>query len=69
MTEKLLTYEEVSELTGLGLSVLYKKVKAKQFPHIRLGPRFVRFRESDILKWIDDRFIEPCKHEDQSNEN
>lgn len=45
-------YKGTSQLTGLPTGTLYSLVSRGQIPHIRLGPRLVRFDEDEILKWL-----------------
>jgi excisionase family DNA binding protein len=51
MTDRLLTVDDVAELTGMGRDWLYAQVRAGQIPHIRMG-RYVRFREGAIDEWL-----------------
>lgn len=51
--DDLLTYREVSALTGVPVGSLYAKVHLKQIAHVRLSPRTVRFRRRDIEAWIE----------------
>ena len=53
MSSKLLTYQEVSALTGVRESTLYSLVCRKQIPHIRLSGRMVRFNYDEVLTWIE----------------
>ena len=48
---RLLTVDDVAELTGMGRDWIYAQVRAGQIPHIRLG-RSVRFREHAIDQWL-----------------
>jgi excisionase family DNA binding protein len=50
--ERLLTIQEVSELTGLAVGTLYHFVSQKRIPVVRLSKRCIRFRYSDLLDWI-----------------
>lgn len=51
--EKLIDYNALSEVTGIPLGTLYAKVHANEIPHVRLGPRTVRFLVADIAAWIE----------------
>jgi excisionase family DNA binding protein len=51
--ERLLTVEEVAELTGLAKGSIYHFISAKRIPVIRLSRRCVRFRKSDLQAWFD----------------
>jgi excisionase family DNA binding protein len=50
--DKLLTYEQASEMLTVPKGTLYAWVHAKRIPHIRLGPRLVKFRQSDLESWL-----------------
>lgn len=49
--EKLLTPEEIANLLGVKLSTIYSWTHLGFIPHIKMG-RLIRFREEEILKWI-----------------
>lgn len=53
MTIKLLTYDEASKLTGIKIDTLYLMVMKGRIPHVRLGNRFVRFCQQDLIDWIE----------------
>lgn len=49
----LITYRQLAALTGIPLSTLYTLVERRQIPHVRLGPRTVRFEPAAIEAWIE----------------
>jgi len=51
---KLFTPEEMSELLGVKLSTIYQWTHIGYIPHFKLG-RFVRFREEDVLEWLESK--------------
>lgn len=52
--DRLLRLREVTALVGLGSSTIYRKLAAGEFPQpVRLGPSSVRWRESEVQRWID----------------
>jgi len=55
MTERLLTYAEVLERTGIrSRSTIFEKVQRGDFPApLKLSRGYIRFRESEIIAWID----------------
>ena len=54
--QRLIRLPEVLRLTGHSRSNLYRKIQSSQFPEpVRLGPRSVAWRVSDVLAWIDTR--------------
>jgi prophage regulatory protein len=53
MPEIILRRRTVETRTGLGRSTLYQKMAQGEFPRpLRLGPRSVGWRQSDIDAWI-----------------
>ncbi len=52
--EKLLTTRQVGELLAVSCSQVYKWVHYGYVPYIKLG-HSVRFRESDLSKWLKKR--------------
>ena len=50
--DKLLTINEVSELTGLAVGTLYHFVSERRIPVVRLSKRCIRFRKRDLSDWI-----------------
>ena len=50
-SSRLLTVDDIAELTGMGRDWIYAQVRAGQIPHIRMG-RNVRFRETAIDEWL-----------------
>ncbi len=52
---KLLTFTEVSEQYALKTSTLYSMVHKGQIPHVRIGPRTVRFRADELEAWVQER--------------
>ena len=52
-TDRLLHRAEVEERTGLSRSAIYRLMRAHQFPiPIRVGPRAVRWPQSEINEFI-----------------
>ncbi len=60
----LVGYKRVSVETGLSTSILRGLVRREAIPHLRLGPRTVRFRMAEIALWLrkSHRPVEPCHH-------
>lgn len=52
---KLLDRKEVSSLFGLPLSTLDGLVSTRSIPFFRVSRRNVRFRESELLVWLESR--------------
>ena len=54
--ERLLTRHEVEQRTGLRRASIYRLMRLGQFPEpIRIGPRAVRWPESEIADYIENR--------------
>lgn len=47
------TYQQLAVLTGIPISTLYTLVERRLIPHVRLGPRTVRFEPDAIEAWIE----------------
>jgi excisionase family DNA binding protein len=56
--EKLLTIWDVADLTGLSVGTLYHWISEGRIPVVRFSTRCVRFRKSDIEKWIATKIVE-----------
>lgn len=51
---RLLTPDEIAEKLGVKKVTIYQWTHIGYIPHFKLG-RFVRFRESDVLQWLESR--------------
>ena len=54
MMDRLYTPEEMSELLGVKLSTIYQWTHIGYIPHFKLG-RFVRFKDRDVLEWLESK--------------
>jgi excisionase family DNA binding protein len=52
--DRLLTIEEVAELTGLASGSIYHLVSQRRIPVVRISSRCIRFRLSSLERWFDD---------------
>ena len=52
--EKLLTEPQIAEHLGVRTSTIYQWTHQEFIPHVKLG-KLVRFRECDVVKWLEDR--------------
>lgn len=53
--DRLIDVKEVCAITGTGRSWVHEKTTAQQFPQpIRLGPRYTRWRASEVSAWVAD---------------
>ena len=54
MQNRLLKRPEVEAITGLSRASIYARMAKGDFPRpMRLGPRAVAWRDSDVQEWID----------------
>lgn len=58
--ENLLTPQEIADVLGVSKSTIYQWTHQEYIPHIKLG-RFVRFRQSQVEKWLTQREIKGRK--------
>ena len=60
MNKEYLTEREVSILTGRALSTLRNdRQVGKGFPYIKLGDRFIRYRKSDVIDFMESFKVVP----------
>ena len=53
MNDRLLTRTEVETRCGIARTTVYRLMRAGQFPEpIRVGPRAVRWPESEVEAWL-----------------
>lgn len=57
--EPLLTYAQVQAEFSVPRGTLHFWVHNRCIPHVRLGPRTVRFRREDLRRWLDARAVTP----------
>lgn len=68
--EQFLTYKRCAELTTLSEPELVRRVRVGRFPKpIRLGPRRVAFRLTEIRQWMADRIAEASRGEETDEEH
>lgn len=53
----LLTYAQAAQLIGIPINTLYALVSQRRIPHVRLGPRFVRFPKDQLLAWVQSKAV------------
>ncbi len=54
---KLLNIDELAEMLGVTKATIYSWTSQNKIPHIKLSKRLLKFREDEILKWIEDRSV------------
>lgn len=55
MSECLLTTREVAEMLGLSSEAVLRRWRAGELPGFRLSTKVLRFRESEVLAWLEAR--------------
>lgn len=53
----LLDYRGVAQRLGIPVGTVYGLVCQRRIPHVRLGPRFVRFDPDEVDRWVDARRV------------
>lgn len=54
--EKFLTPEQWQEITGLSRATMYAlNYQGKLVGVVKFGPRLLRFKESEVLQWMETR--------------
>ncbi len=69
--DRLLDISDVCTITGLKKTTIYMWIHKRQIPVVKLSRRAVRFRESDLVAFIDAKFQNPVslrKDEGQSKQ-
>ena len=57
--DRLLTIKELSELTQLAVGTLYRLSSEGRIPTVHLSARCIRFRLSDLRRWIESKAVYP----------
>jgi len=55
MTDRLMTTREVAERLRISVETVLRWYHAGELPGVRLGAKVIRFRESEIETWIEQR--------------
>ena len=56
MSDRMLKIGEVLELAGLSKPSVYRRMKDSNFPQPKaMGPRAVRWSETEVRQWLSDR--------------
>ena len=58
---QLVGYQKAAELLGIKLPTLYSWVSLGRVPHVRFGPRCVRFDPCELSYWIKAHAVESTK--------
>lgn len=63
---RILNYGQAAALLNAPLGTLYAWVSRGQIPHLRYGPRSVRFEEDALLAWIAERRVPAAQNARES---
>ena len=58
-TDKLINYNDAAAMMGVKIGTLYSMVARRQVPHLRLGPRLIRFSRAALEEWLDAHAVPP----------
>jgi excisionase family DNA binding protein len=61
--ERLYTFEEMSKILQVDTRTLMEWVQYHKIPHVRINNDYVRFRMSDIAKWVQKKNELPQKRD------
>jgi len=48
----IINYSAAAELLSVSVGTLRSMVHRKQVPHVRMGPRMVRFNRDELERWL-----------------
>ena len=57
MADSKMNYEEAGRFLGLKTGTLHAYVSRRQIPHLRIGPRLVRFDRHELEAWLDSKRV------------
>jgi len=57
--DRLLTTGEVGEMLGLSSEAVLRRWRAGELPGFRLSSKVLRFRESEVIAWLEARRVGP----------
>ena len=60
MTDRLLRAREVADLLGLSPATVLDWFEDGRLPGFKLSSRAVRFRESEVMAWLEERRVTHC---------
>lgn len=61
VNEDLLTIREVAVMLSVSPHSIRRYVAVEGMPHIRINPRMLRFRRSDVERWVATREVNPVE--------
>lgn len=61
METELLTYKQAAKILQLKMGTLYSLVSQKRIPHVRISGRMVRFKPSELDRWVKSQTVNERK--------
>ncbi|MGA1354446.1 MAG: helix-turn-helix domain-containing protein [Candidatus Limnocylindrus sp.] len=58
MSDKLLNAKQIADFLGISTDKVYVLVREAGMPHLRLGPRLLRFDREAVRSWASQRVSE-----------
>lgn len=58
-TKQFLNINEASQLTGLTVQTIYRKIHEKAIPAYKIGNKAIRFDREELISWIKSNKIGP----------
>ncbi len=55
--QKLLNVDELVMLLGVTKATIYSWTSQNKIPHIKLSKRLLKFREDEIIRWVEDKSV------------
>ncbi len=65
--EPLLTYSQVAAELHVKKGTLFYWVARGEIPYVRLGPRTVRFRRDELMRWLEARAVRELEPSVEAN--
>lgn len=65
-TKRLVDYSSAARILDLKLGTLQSMVARRQIPHLRLGPRLVRFDPEQLHAWLRQRSVDASRFGSQA---
>ncbi len=59
--DQIINYQQAAIITGLPVGTLYALVSKKHIPHIKLGPRLIRFSKLELKHWLNEHEVKVPK--------
>jgi excisionase family DNA binding protein len=57
MSDRLLTASEIAEVLSMEEGWVRRHTRGGLIPHVRLGPKYVRYRLDAVLRWVEEQEV------------